>query len=165
MKRELRPDDASRARTVACAPLPDPEWEPLRDFWAGAAHGELRIPRCRACAAWCWYPRERCRACGAAELAWTVTSGRGTLFSFAVVRRALHAPFAPLVPYATGLVALAEDPAVRLVTRLVDCDPEELRIDLPLHAVFRPLAFPGAERAPIVPFFTPTREPAARSTR
>ena len=85
------------------------------------------------------------------------TSGRGTLFSWAVVRRALYEPFASLVPYATGLVALAEDPSVRIATRLVDCDFDELRIDMPVHAVFAPLGFPGIEGSVPAPFFTPTR--------
>jgi uncharacterized OB-fold protein len=136
-------------------PLPDPRFEPLQGFWAGAARGELCLPRCEACSTWCWYPRERCRSCGGTELRWTRTSGRGTLFSYAVVRRALYAPFAPLVPYATGLVALAEDPSVRLVTRIVDCAPEALRVDLPLRAVFRPFDFPEAASPVLAPFFTP----------
>jgi uncharacterized OB-fold protein len=112
----------------------------------------LAIPRCGGCDAWCWYPAPACRACGGA-LAWIPTRGHGTLFSFAVVRRALYEPFAALVPYATGLVALEEDPSVRVVTRLVDCDPDALRVDQPVRAVFRPLE----PRSPIVgPFFTPT---------
>jgi uncharacterized protein len=137
-------------------PLPDVEWEPLRGFWAGAAAGELRLPRC-ACGAFRWYPRERCRLCGATDFAWVRTSGRGTLFSWAVVRRALYEPFAGLVPFATGLVALDEDPSVRIATRLVDCDFAELRIDMPVHAVFAELAFPGIEGSVPAPFFTPTR--------
>jgi uncharacterized OB-fold protein len=149
---------SAAARASQRSLLPDPSWEPLRGFWAGAAAGELRLPRCATCGAFAWYPRERCRRCGAAELEWAATSGRGTLFSFAVVRRALYAPFAPLVPYATGLVALEEDPAVRLATRFVDCEPSELRIDLPVHAVFRALEFPGTAGSLPAPFFTPTRE-------
>jgi len=137
--------------------LPDPTWQPLRGYWEGAAAGELRIPRCAACGAFTWYPRERCRGCGSTELPWTAVCGRGTLFSFAVVRRALYEPFAPLVPYATGLVALEEDPAVRIATRFLDCEPSELRIDMPVHAVFRALEFAGVAGSLPAPFFTPTR--------
>jgi len=137
-------------------PLPDVGWEPLAGFWAGAAAGELRLPRC-GCGGFRWYPRDRCRDCGAAPYEWVRTSGRGTLFSWAVVRRALYEPFATLVPYATGLVALAEDSRVRIATRLVDCDVETLRIDMPVHAVFAPLSFPGVDGSVPAPFFTPTR--------
>jgi len=134
-------------------PFPDLGWEGTRPFWEGAANRELRIPRCRSCGAFVWYPRERCRACGSADLTWTQVCGRAALFSYTVVRHAFVKPFAALVPYATGLVALEEDPAVRLATLLVGCDSEALRIGQPLRVVFRPLPFSGAEV--IAPLFTP----------
>lgn len=136
-------------------PLPETDWEPLRPFFEGAGAGRLLIPRCDACGTWNWYPRERCRACDGERMPWTPTAGRGRVFSFAVVRRAWVAPFADLAPYATGLVALDEDPSVRVVTRFVDCEPDALRVDLPVHAVFRPLSFRGVAGEVIVPLFTP----------
>jgi uncharacterized OB-fold protein len=137
-------------------PLPDPGFAPTRPFFEAAARGELALPRCTGCGRFQWVPPERCRACGSGRLAWEPTSGRATLFSFAVVRRALLREFAPLVPFATGIATLAEDPALRLVTRFVDCAPEELRIGMPLRAVFRPLGYPQvAGWTVVVPFFTP----------
>jgi uncharacterized OB-fold protein len=136
-------------------PLPDPAFEPTRPFFEAAARGELRVPRCSVCRRFEWYPVERCGACGS-ELAWEAVSGRGTVFSFAVVRRPLVREFAPLVPFATGIVTLAEDARLRLVTRFVDCDPDALRIDLPVRAVFRPLGHPGvADWKLVVPLFAP----------
>jgi uncharacterized OB-fold protein len=124
-------------------PLPELDFEGARPFWEAAARRELVIPRCAACRAFVWYPRERCPACRGEALPWEPVSGRATLFSFTVVRHAFAAPFAGRLPYATGLVALAEDPAVRLATLLVDCDPASLRLDQPLRVVFRPLPFAG----------------------
>ena len=57
-------------------------------------------------------------------------SGEATLFSWAVVTRALFKAFAEKTPYVTGLVALREAPEVRLVTTLVDCEPEGYQIDV-----------------------------------
>ncbi len=136
-------------------PLPDIEWEGTRGFWEAAAREQLAIPRCAACARFQWYPHERCRACGGSELPWTTVSGRGTLFSWAVVRRALVSAFADQVPYVSALVALAEDPGVRVVTRIVDCTPESLRAEQPMRVVFRPLVFPKVTRRVIAPLFTP----------
>ena len=138
-------------------PLPDTEWPATREFWAAAARGELLIPRCADCGAWNWYPPEQCRACTSAKLPWTPVSGRGSLFSWAVVRRALVKPFAAHVPFATGLVALEEDPQVRLVTTIVGCAPEDLRIEMPMTAVYRALEFPGVSREVVAPMFTPAR--------
>ena len=136
-------------------PIPDPGFEPTRPFFEGAARGELVIPRCAQCGRFQWTPPERCRDCGGEQLAWTATSGLGSLFSFAGVHRPLLREFAPLVPFATGIVTLAEDPAVRLVTRFVDCDPARLRIGHSMRAVFRPLGHPSAAWQLVVPFFTP----------
>jgi len=145
------------------SPLPDTRWEPTRPFWEAAARGELAIPRCAACGRLNWYPPERCRHCGGDELPWVAVSGRGTLFSWAVVRRALWRPFAGKVPYVTGLVALEEDPAVRIVTNVVNCTPEDLSPDMPVRAVFRPLAFAGSERRVVAPLFAPVPAPAPLS--
>jgi uncharacterized OB-fold protein len=59
-----------------------------------------------------------------------------------------------MVPFVTALVALEEDPAVRIVAYVIDVAPEELRAGMPLRATFRELAFPTVpDRAVTVPMF------------
>jgi uncharacterized OB-fold protein len=137
-------------------PLPDVDDPLTSPFFAGAARGELLITRCATCGAHVWYPREACPHDGGA-LRWTAMSGRGTLFSWAVVRRAFLPAFADRVPFVTALVALSEDPAVRLCTYVVGTDPDALVADAPVAVVFRPLEFttvPG--RSVVVPMFSIT---------
>jgi uncharacterized OB-fold protein len=137
-------------------PLPDVDDPLTAPFFEGAAAGELRIPRCDACATWVWYPEERCHSCGGGEMTWQPTSGLGRLFSWAVVRRAFLPAFDDLVPFVTGLVALDDAPQVRIVTRVVDCDPEALAADEPVEVVFRAIAFPTVPAASVVvPLFRP----------
>jgi uncharacterized OB-fold protein len=139
--------------------LPDPSFEPTRGFWEAAQREELAIPRCDACGRYTWYPAPRCAHCDAERLTWTRVSGRATLFSWALVTRALFEAFAEKTPYVTALVALEEDPAVRLVTTLVDCDSRTLRADQPVVVTFRMLEFPGDEGSLLAPLFTPTSRP------
>ena len=139
--------------------LPDPTWEPTRGFWEAAQREELAIPRCGACGRYTWYPAPRCAHCDAERLAWTAVSGRATLFSWTLVTRALFGAFAEKTPYVTGLVALVEDSAVRLVTTLVDCDPAALQPDQPVVVTFRRLEFPGDEATLLAPMFTPVSGP------
>jgi uncharacterized OB-fold protein len=134
-------------------PLPDVGWAPTRELFAGAARGELRITCCDSCRRLVWYPETPCRHCGGTSLTWTTVSGRGTLFSWSVVHYPWIPQFASLVPFVTALVALAEDPGVRMVTRIVDCTPADLRCDLPVAVVFRPLRFDGTAGEVIVPMF------------
>ncbi|MBW2385567.1 MAG: OB-fold domain-containing protein [Deltaproteobacteria bacterium] len=136
-------------------PLPDVNWEPTRGFWQAAQRRELQMPRCERCGLINWYPPPRCRACECESLGWSSLSGRATLFSWSHVSRALFDGYASKAPYITGLVALEEDPRVRLVTLLVDCLPEDLTIDMPVEVVFRVLEFPDVEGSVIAPMFRP----------
>ena len=134
-------------------PLPDVDDPLTAPFFAGAARGELVITRCDACSEYVWYPQAQCPRCDG-PLSWVPVSGAGTLFSWATVRRAFLPAFADRVPFVTALVALGEDPAVRLPTYLVDADAETLRADEPVQVTFRPLEFPTVPgKSVIVPMF------------
>lgn len=134
-------------------PLPDVDDALTAPYFAGAARGELMVPRCDACGEFVWYPAEACPADGGA-LTWTAVSGNGTLFSWAVVQRPFLPAFADMVPFVTALVAIDEDPAVRLCTLVVDHG--ELVPEMPMVVDFRPLSFstvPG--KSVVVPMFRP----------
>jgi uncharacterized OB-fold protein len=141
-------------------PLPDVTDPLTAPYFAAAANGELRVPRCDGCGRYVWYPAEQCAECGARAMPWVRVAGTGTLFSWAVVRRAFLPAFADKVPFVSALVALSEDPGVRLVTHLVDAAPERLAAEIPVEAVFRPLAFTTVpDRTVVVPMFRPVGLP------
>jgi uncharacterized protein len=135
-------------------PLPDVDDAVTAPYFAGAARGELLIPRCESCDRFVWYPEEKCPHDGGV-LSWTPVSGRGTLFSWVVVRRAFLPAFEDKVPFVTALVALDEDPSVRIPTYIVDAEPETLAADAPVFVAFRPLSFATVpDRSVTVPMFT-----------
>ena len=144
-------------------PLPDLTDERTAEYFAGAARGELVLPRCDSCNRFVWYPEEKCPHCGAGSFTWTRVSGRGRVFTWTVVRRAFLPAFEEMVPFVTALVSLEEDPAVRIVSYIVDCEPDALAADLPVEAVFRPLQFATVpDRSVPVPMFVPAAtEPGA----
>jgi uncharacterized OB-fold protein len=138
-------------------PLPDVDDPLTAEFFAGAARGELVIPRCASCARFVWYPAAECPQCAAA-LEWVPVSGDATLFTWAVVRRPFLPAFEQMVPFVTALVTLVEDPAARLCTYIVDAEPDTLVADEPVRVTFRPLTFPTVPGASVtVPMFAPTR--------
>jgi uncharacterized OB-fold protein len=63
-------------------------------------------------------------------------SGFGTLVGFTVNHR-FGLPGLP-PPYVVGQVALEEDPAVRLTTRVVGCDPAELVLGMRMEVELEP---------------------------
>ena len=65
-------------------------------------------------------------------------SGRGRLYSFTVFRRAYAPELADQLPYVVGVGELDEGP--RLITNVVGCDPDEVRVDMSVEVVFEDLA-------------------------
>ena len=113
-------------------PVSTPESRP---FWDAARRHELRLPWCRTCGRFFFYPRAACPHCLASDIEWRRASGRGTLHTFTVVHRgARNFPLGP--PYVIAIVALEEGP--RLMTNLVDVepDPATIRIGMPVEVVF-----------------------------
>jgi hypothetical protein len=121
--------------SAAPRPLPDPDWPVARPFWEGCARGELRIPRCRGCGGFVWYPAPACAVCDGREHEWTRVSGRGRVFTWVTVHRAFPGYSLPM-PYVTALVELEEDARVRLATMLRDVPPGGLRVGMPVEVVF-----------------------------
>jgi len=74
----------------------------------------------------------------AIELGWLPVSGRGTVFSFAVMHQVYHPGFAAEVPYAVVLVALDEGP--RMISNVVGCATSAIRVGMPLEVVFEPVS-------------------------
>jgi uncharacterized OB-fold protein len=75
-----------------------------------------------------------CTECGSQALEWVVACGRGTVYSYTVARRPTHPAFAERVPYVIAIVELDEGP--RVTTNVVDCDPDAVRIGLPVELTF-----------------------------
>jgi uncharacterized OB-fold protein len=112
-------------------PVPTPTSQP---FWDGLARHEVTVQHCDACGGWVHYPRHRCPVCLSDRLSWRVVAGHGTVYTFTIARRPTAAPFADEVPQVIAVVEL--DIGVRLTTTLVDVNPVDVRIGMPVAAVF-----------------------------
>jgi uncharacterized OB-fold protein len=112
---------------------PPPRDDGDEEFWTATTEGRLLLRRCDACGTVIWYPRPICPSCHSTDTSWTDASGMGTVYSFTVVRRGVGR-FATAVPYVFAYVELAEGP--RVMTNVVDCDPETVYIGMPVELVF-----------------------------
>lgn len=122
--------------------IPAPQANPeTKAFWDAAAQGQLLIKRCSACGQAHYYPRALCPFCDSDTTAWQRASGGGTIYSYSVMRRAD-------VPFAIAYVTL--DEGVTMLTNLVGCDFDTLRIGQRVRVVFTP-----TDGGPPVPTFTP----------
>jgi uncharacterized OB-fold protein len=112
-----------------------------KSFWAAARQNRFLIPVCTACGKPHWYPRAICPFCAGDRIEWREASGRGTIYTFSVMRRVKE-------PYAIAHVTLAEGPT--MLTNIVDCDFDKLYIGQPVAVVFK-----ETENGPPAPMFRP----------
>ena len=114
---------------------PLPKLTPENEFfWTSGSEGVLRFRRCAVCQSLQQPPGPVCRTCGSDDLAPSVVAGTGVVVGYTVNQHPWHPDFA--LPYVIAIVAIDEDPRVRLTTNLVDVDPAEVRVGLPVHVRF-----------------------------
>jgi hypothetical protein len=111
-----------------------------RPFWEACRRRTLVVQRCTGCGAFRHPPSPVCWRCRGFAHEWMPVSGRGSVFSHAVVHRAFLPGLEAGVPYVVVVVALDDVPGVRLVSNLVDVDPAAVRIGLPVEVCFEDVA-------------------------
>ena len=114
------------------APAPPVTLE-SQPFWDAAAEGRLVLPRCDACTTVIWYPRAFCPACGSSSVGWIDAAGTGSVYSYTVVRKGQGA-YRDAAPYVVAYVELDEGP--RMMTNVVDCDPDAVAIGMRVEVTF-----------------------------
>jgi uncharacterized OB-fold protein len=114
----------------APAPTPSPE---TAEFWSATAEGRLLLKRCNDCATVIWYPKALCPQCHSMDTSWFDAAGTGHVYSFTVSRRGEGA-YREAAPYVLAYVELDEGP--RLMTNIVDCDPETVSVGQRVRVVF-----------------------------
>ncbi len=126
-------DATPAAKPAIKHPAPHASWE-TRGYWEGAGRGELVLQRCRSCGTVQHRPRGVCATCLAGEPEHFVASGRGTVYTYTVTNQNMAPGFAEACPYVMAYVDLEEGP--RLLTNIVDCDPDSVSIGMAVLASF-----------------------------
>ena len=106
-------------------------------FWQGTKEHKLLIQECQDCRSKIFYPRKYCPDCGSANLGWSQASGKAKVFSYTITMAGVEAKFADDLPYVLALVELEE--GIRMMTRIVECDPEKVGIGMDVEVVFEEL--------------------------
>jgi uncharacterized OB-fold protein len=139
--------------------FPDAMPPPLADaitlpFWEAAAEHRLVVQRCTACGRTRLPPAPVCAGCQSSDADWKPLSGRGEVYTYTVVHRPIAAG-QPL-PTLIAVIALEDSGGLRMISNLVDADPDDVSIGAPVELVWedmsRDLAIPrfrlvGSERA------------------
>jgi len=104
-------------------------------FYRGWLDHELRMTRCADCGRWQHPPRPMCPACWSWNMVPTPVSGRGTVHL--LIRLHQGPPMQGVdyaaSPYPVVAVELVEQPALRLTSTVVHCDPADVAIGMPVQ--------------------------------
>lgn len=98
-------------------------------YFDAAADGKLMLKKCADCGEHHHYPRALCPFCLSGEVRWVQAKGTGEIYTYSVSRRA-----GP-IPYCIAYVTL--DEGVTMMTNIVDCDLDTIRIGQKVRVVFR----------------------------
>ena len=111
-------------------------------YFDAANEGKLMLKKCNACGEVHHYPRALCPFCWSDKVEWVQAKGTGEIYTYSVTRRG-----GP-VPYCIAYVTL--DEGIKMMTNIVDCDLDAIRIGQAVTVVFKP-----TEGGPPVPMFKP----------
>jgi uncharacterized OB-fold protein len=131
-------------------PMPEPD-ETTQFFWDAVQNGELHIQRCMECGKFVHEQDIECAFCLSNKLGHEKVSGDASLYSYAVAVHSFHGGITHRLPYVVAIVELVEQEQLRMVSNVVDCAEEDLRVGMPLQVVFEEVA-PGFQ----LPMFRPS---------
>ncbi len=123
---------------------PDPTiTEDNEFFWEAATGHRLVAQRCSDCGVVRHPPRPMCPHCGSLATEVTELSGRGSVYSYAL----LHHPQNPAFEYPVRAALVDLEEGIRMVTNLVGMETAEIEIGMMVTVTFVPTA--GGNAVPV----------------
>jgi hypothetical protein len=107
-------------------------------FWQAAAQHRLVVQRCTSCEHTRLPPAPICPECRSADSDWREVSGRGEVYTYTIVHRAIAAG-QPL-PTIIAVIALDDAGGVRMISNLVGVDPGGVAIGMPVELVWEDMS-------------------------
>ena len=114
-------------------PLPQPTLASA-EFWASGNDGILRIAQCSDCGKRTHPQSVLCPDCHGRKLPLQPVSGKAVVVGVTINVQQWLPNFPP--PYVIAIVALTEDPQVRLTTNIIGCEPTDVQVGTRVRVVF-----------------------------
>ena len=128
-------DERGRATRRGQPYLDEPEAKP---FWANLREHKLTEQRCSSCKNMFGFPPQAlCPHCLGSDYEWVPLSGKGKIYSHIAYHRAWHPSYQDKIPYNVSLGDL--DEGGRLVSNVVDCPPEDVKIGMAVEVTYEDL--------------------------
>lgn len=103
-------------------------------YFTALADGRIVLQRCTRCSRFTHFPVGGCVWCGHEDTADTEVDGRGSLYSFTVCYLSFGPGLEP--PYVVAYVELDCQPGLQVMSNIVGCRIDEIRIGMRLRPRF-----------------------------
>lgn len=101
---------------------------PEAHYFARLGQGIFEIQQCRDCGRHQFFPRVLCQSCGSETLEWVRPAGKGTIYSYSIIRRK------PEHGGDYNVVLVDLDEGVRMMSRVEGTPSDDLRIGMRVAA-------------------------------
>lgn len=125
-------------------PVPDTGDPLTAPFWAAAAEERLVVQKCSDCSTWHHPPVGLCPRCLSDRLEFVPVSGRGTVYSFVIVKDQRLPAFDNLMPYVLASVQLDDAPGVMMLSNIPGTANDQVRHGMAVQVAFEQIA-PGVK--------------------
>lgn len=142
---------------MAIARRPPPELFKLstnawtQPFWDATAQHSLVAACCSDCGHFRMPPTPFCPCCQSQRITWTPLSGRGEVYAYTIVERAIMPGMDAHLPYVPAVITLEGGGGTRLISNVVDVEVADIRVGLPVRVVWDDVVGQGVA----VPRFVP----------
>lgn len=107
-----------------------------REFWEAANREELVVQQCGECGEYRHPPKPVCPNCRSTDIEWAELPGTGEVYTYTITHYAASPEHEDYVPYNVAVVLLDGTDDIRLVTQIVETDPEDVAIGMPVEVVW-----------------------------
>ena len=115
-------------------PTPEPVINPeTEEFWQATTEGRLLLRGCNDCGESYHYPRAICPHCFSDDTEFAEAAGTGEVYSYTVTHQA-GGGYGEAAPFVLAYVELDESP--RVMTNIVDVDPDDVEVGMPVEVTF-----------------------------
>ena len=127
---------------MAIAKRPPPELFKLstnawtQPFWDATARHELVAAQCADCGTFRMPPTPFCPCCQSQRIDWQTLSGRGEVYSYTIVERAILPGMDEHLPYVPAVITLDGAGGVRLISNVVDVELADIRVGMAVQVVW-----------------------------
>ena len=121
------------ADSAPVKPVSQPD-ELTEPFFAAGEEGRLLLATCAACGEVRLPTSPTCPTCLGEGFEWNEVSGRGTVYTFAIMHQRYHPAWEPDLPYNIAVVELDEGP--RMPANIIGVANDEIVVGMPVEVAW-----------------------------